>query len=134
MVFEIMNEGKATAASSYRGNSAIIQFLHIAPSVFVGGQKITVTCNLSFAGEAMACEARSVADGRREAKDIRVETYSNETGTHKGLFKKSITGKREGKKEEKKKAIDQKIGTISFVSGNPFVETTRGILHLYKEK
>ncbi|KAK6629916.1 hypothetical protein RUM43_003737 [Polyplax serrata] len=102
MVFEIMNEGKATAASSYRG-------------------------------EAMACEARSVADGRREAKDIRVETYSNETGTHKGLFKKSVTGKREGKKEDKKKAIDQKIGTISFVSGNPFVETTRGILHLYKE-
>lgn len=24
--------------------------------------------------------------------------------------------------------------SLSFISGNPFVETTRGILHLYKEK
>lgn len=89
-----------------------------------------------ISGEAMASETRSVAEGRREAKNLCVETFSSEKGLDKRLFKNSnLTVKHEiNTKKDKNKRLDGIIEIISFVSGNSFVETTRGILHLYKEK
>ncbi|KAL1453831.1 hypothetical protein WDU94_010142 [Cyamophila willieti] len=63
--------------------------------------------------------------GKREMKDLKVETFPMDSGAEKKketfepLFPSSIP--HEGEEE------------INFVSGNPFVEITKGILHLYKE-
>lgn len=76
----------------------------------------------------MASETKSIAKGRRGAKDLHVETYSKDFPGEKRLFKNSHL---EAIKIDKK---DEKSEIVSFISGNPFVESTRGILHLYKEK
>ncbi|KAI5700321.1 hypothetical protein M8J76_010709 [Diaphorina citri] len=63
--------------------------------------------------------------GKREMKDLKVETFPMSSGEDKKqekfepLFPSTIP--HEGEEE------------INFVSGNPFVEITKGILHLYKE-
>lgn len=82
----------------------------------------------------MANEAKSIIQGRREPKHLRVETYSSELGVDKGLFKQSNCKVKHEVKKEKVEKVDDIVDIISFVSGNPFVEITRGILHLYKEK
>uniref|UniRef100_A0A8D8ZKI0 BRCA1-associated protein n=1 Tax=Cacopsylla melanoneura TaxID=428564 RepID=A0A8D8ZKI0_9HEMI len=60
--------------------------------------------------------------GKREIKELKVETFPMDSGaqeTFEPLFTSCIP--HEGEEE------------INFVSGNPFVEITKGILHLYKE-
>ncbi|XKL64318.1 hypothetical protein PGB90_004404 [Kerria lacca] len=86
--------------------------------------------------------------GRRQVKDITIESYSDESLQSASLlqpenFKKdnkltksnltndiSSTTKDE---KTKNNVVDLRLEPITFVSGNPFVEITKGILHLYKE-
>lgn len=87
--------------------------------------------------------------GRRQVKDITIESYSDESLQSASLlqpenFKKdnkltksnltndiSSTTKDE---KTKNNVVDLRLEPITFVSGNPFVEITKGILHLYKEE
>ncbi|GLH00281.1 BRCA1-associated protein [Gryllus bimaculatus] len=86
--------------------------------------------------------------GRREMRDITIETYTNgKEGTSKLL---PISKNKDGNSASTKpKESESKIrrscepecaegsyksrDQISFISGNPFVEVTKGILHLFKE-
>lgn len=92
--------------------------------------------------------------GRRKSRELTVETYGRTDGTapveslidgnpkkleflkkpnikilsSKGLKKKNR--KQRNHEESTSKAAEQ----INFISGNPFVEVTKGVLHVYKEK
>ncbi|CAH0392002.1 unnamed protein product [Bemisia tabaci] len=78
--------------------------------------------------------------GRRKPQQITVESYQAEDEPTKALlgdsarpttsFDDSQSSKPQISKAEKCGGKDDQI---SFVSGNPFVEVTKGILHLYKE-
>ncbi|CRK90903.1 CLUMA_CG004592, isoform A [Clunio marinus] len=73
--------------------------------------------------------------GQREPKKIQIETYANVVSfdeievSEKGVLPKSS---REQTPLEDSAAIPEVPGEINFFSGNPFVEQTTGILHLYK--
>ncbi len=82
--------------------------------------------------------SRKKARGRRQTGEVTVETF---------LAKEENTGEKEKKGEESKSKESTPASTASsaesgketlgsqlnFVSGNPFVEVTKGVLHLYKE-
>lgn len=85
--------------------------------------------------------------GRRQVKDVSIETYTNKNSEPEPLLKKAQTTTKKEKcdksssskeynvveKDEKKNNIvDLREEPISFVSGNPYVEITKGVLHLYK--
>lgn len=91
--------------------------------------------------------------GRRQVKDVTIETYSStESSSATASLLKAETSKKEKPskksteekltsgcsvdKDEKTKSnvVDLRLEPITFVSGNPFVEVTKGILHLYKEE
>lgn len=103
---------------------------------------------------AMAAEndKARIMRGRREMRDITIETYSNgKDGSSKLLppGPKSKEKKNQNPTSAKSKEGDSKMrrscepegaeasykprDQISFISGNPFVEVTKGILHLFKE-
>jgi BRCA1-associated protein len=75
--------------------------------------------------------------GKREPKKIKIETYANVLSTDdseqidKGVLPKSS---REQTPLDEVQPIPEVPGEINFFSGNPFVEQTTGILHLYKNK
>lgn len=74
---------------------------------------------------------------RREVREYTVETYASvsENSVPKPLVSSSFL-KTETRPDNSDKPIskdDVSCDTVSFVSGNPFVEITKGILHLYKE-
>ncbi|KAL0274634.1 UNVERIFIED_CONTAM: hypothetical protein PYX00_002721 [Menopon gallinae] len=91
------------------------------------------------AAAATTSDSNSLIRGRREPRRYRVETYSKEASQDsKRLFPKELSYVRQGSSE--KEVCENDIATtseeedvVSFSSGNPFVEVTRGILHLYKE-
>lgn len=89
--------------------------------------------------------------GSREPSDISIETHSYPGDTfqpvlpyhtdQQGSSKQQLSSR--GNSEEKsvspcptqaKESNDMAINEINFMSGNPFVEVTKGILHLFKEK
>ena len=86
--------------------------------------------------------------GCREPRDITIETYSNAEEGPTPLLSQSSnksysTSRVNG--EESSASISQNSSSegaascnvsdqISFFSGNPFVEVTKGILHLFKEE
>jgi BRCA1-associated protein len=96
--------------------------------------------------------------GSREPQDITIETYSDPSEGPLPLLPQTQTSQTSSKSEptsrensEEKSCIstaaslsniDDFIGAaayntsdqINFISGNPFVEITKGILHLFKEK
>lgn len=83
--------------------------------------------------------------GRREPKDITVESFSNEGPTpllSRGNTTRSQTTSRPNSEESTFSNSNEAIGNtasampdqINFISGNPFVEVTKGILHLFKEE
>lgn len=99
--------------------------------------------------ESMA--ARKIR-GCREPRDITVETYANITEGPVALLSssssllssssKSYSSSRPNSEEKTLSNVDTIEATssstsqtdqINFISGNPFVEVTKGILHLYKE-
>lgn len=73
--------------------------------------------------------------GKRQPKPIQIETYANvvmsEDSEDKGVLPKSS---REQTPLDDIQPIPEVPGEISFFSGNPFVEKTTGILHLFKKK
>ncbi|XP_029174662.1 BRCA1-associated protein [Nylanderia fulva] len=90
--------------------------------------------------------------GCRETRDISVETYTNVTENPSRLLSSQSTSKshsssRSNSEETSFGNSNHNAGSgelsgatsntspdqISFISGNPFVEVTKGILHLYKE-
>lgn len=69
--------------------------------------------------------------GARESKTITVETYASVlTGpnTDTGILPTS------SRRSPPKSSTSEDSDTISFFCGNPLVEVTKGVLHLYKEK
>ncbi|XP_012535394.1 BRCA1-associated protein isoform X2 [Monomorium pharaonis] len=92
--------------------------------------------------------------GCREPRDINVETYTNvaettslllssqstskshsfsRTNSEETLFANSNHVANSGPKEITGAAACTSPDQINFISGNPFVEVTKGILHLFKE-
>lgn len=139
--FEVMNDeadSSTPSGSSFRGNgkygASKNTFVKLKDSQFF-------TADEAAAAEAAASDGSSLIRGRREPRRYRVETYSKEAGQDsKRLFPKELSSYvRQGSSE--KEACENDLGAtseegdvVSFSSGNPFVEVTRGILHLYKEK
>lgn len=91
--------------------------------------------------------------GCRESRDINVETYTNVTENTFPLLSSQSTSKshsssRSNSEETTFGNSNHAAGPgeincatsstspdqISFISGNPFVEVTKGILHLFKEE
>ena len=92
--------------------------------------------------------------GSRDPRDITIETYtdSNEKPlpllpqSHGSRASKSQSTSRENSEEKSSistsvadsskgaTACNVSADQINFISGNPFVEVTKGILHLFKEK
>lgn len=92
--------------------------------------------------------------GRRKSRELTVETYGRVDGTtpvvpliddnsKKNEFLKNPNSKPLNSKGSKKKKknkrnhyenISAAAEQINFISGNPFVEVSKGILHVYKEK
>lgn len=75
--------------------------------------------------------------GQRKPKKIQIETYANALVTEdsessdKGVLPKSS---REQTPLDDIQPIPDVPGELNFFSGNPFVEQTTGILHLFKKK
>lgn len=84
--------------------------------------------------------------GRRKSRELTVETYSRVDGTvpveplinensKKIEFLKKPNSKGLKKKNKNKRNNDGNAAEqINFISGNPFAEATKGVLHVYKEK
>lgn len=89
--------------------------------------------------------------GRRQVKEITIETYpSTENAESASLLKpegskKNSKCKKAGNASKtavatqpdemtKSNVVDLRLEPITFVSDNKFVEFTKGILHLYKEE
>lgn len=86
--------------------------------------------------------------GRRKSRELTVETYGRVDGTApveplidgnskkieflKKPNPKGINSK--GLRKKNKKRNHDAAEQINFISGNPFVEATKGVLHVYKEK
>lgn len=75
--------------------------------------------------------------GQRKPKKIQIETYANVVtaddpdSVEKGVLPKSS---REQTPLDEIQPIPEVPGELNFFSGNPFVEQTTGILHLFKKK
>lgn len=87
----------------------------------------------------MACR------GRRKSRELTVETYGRVDGTapvvplidghlNEIQFINKPSSKRLKKKNKNKQNEAKPAKHINFISGNPFVEVTKGVLHVYKEK
>ncbi|XP_041972371.1 BRCA1-associated protein [Aricia agestis] len=80
-----------------------------------------------------AKEQKKKDRGARESKTIVVETYASVLSgpnTEKGILPTS--SQKSGIDKKSKKSADDGE-TIGFFCGNPLVEVTKGVLHLYKE-
>lgn len=78
-----------------------------------------------------AKEQKKKDRGARESKTITVETYASVLigpNTDTGILP---TSSRRSPPED---SISEDEETINFFCGNPLVEVTKGVLHLYKEK
>lgn len=84
-----------------------------------------------FIIEDAAKEQKKKDRGERETKTITVETYASVLigpNTDTGILP---TSSRRSPPED---SVPEDGETISFFCGNPLVEVTKGVLHLYKEK
>jgi len=72
---------------------------------------------------------------RREVCEYTVETYAHKTDNSipKPLVASSYSKVDRKGQEPDQSSSKEDIDLVNFVSGNPFVEITKGILHLYKE-
>jgi BRCA1-associated protein len=96
--------------------------------------------------------------GRRKSRELTVETYGRVDGTapveslingnskkidflkkpnsqtnSKGSTSKGLKKKQKNKRNNVEN-VSNAAEQINFISGNPFVEVTKGVLHVYKEK
>uniref|UniRef100_T1J2K9 BRCA1-associated protein n=1 Tax=Strigamia maritima TaxID=126957 RepID=T1J2K9_STRMM len=80
-------------------------------------------------------ELEKIHRGRRHLHDITIETFTRTDPNSANSAASSRPSSKEAspvadvKNEKKQKFVNQ----VNFFSGNPFVEVTKGILHLYKE-
>lgn len=90
--------------------------------------------------------------GNRKPGEIVVETYTQGDGTWADMVSASLPTKKSSKtpskestpfskessrrstKESTPASFDDKSDHLNFISGNPFVEVTKGIIHLFKDK
>ncbi|KAF7268061.1 BRCA1-associated protein [Rhynchophorus ferrugineus] len=93
--------------------------------------------NGSQGAEALSqdTDVRQKNRGQRKARDISVETFPSRLEGHREDWGLLPISSREQTPLTEKTAIElaEDKGEIGFFSGNPFVEVTKGILHLYKE-
>lgn len=79
--------------------------------------------------------------GQRKPKKITIESYRNRlldggpapSDEYRGILPKS-SREQTPMDEVPPPAATEILGEINFFSGNPFVEVTKGILHLFKRK
>lgn len=77
------------------------------------------------------------AKDKRNRRDIKVETYASRLESARddwGLLPAHSRETTPHTEREQTEVIADEGGEIGFFSGNPFVEITKGILHLYKEE
>ncbi|XP_017774515.1 PREDICTED: BRCA1-associated protein [Nicrophorus vespilloides] len=91
--------------------------------------RLEVTGNKEVLG-AEAMDGNSKARGQRLARDISVETFPSKLESPRDDWGMIPAHSREA--TPKLDVLDEQT-EIGFFSGNPFVEITKGILHLYKE-
>jgi len=92
--------------------------------------------------------------GQRKSRELTVETYGRVDGTApveplieenskkieflKKPNVKVLNSKGSKKRNKNKQSHGENLSNaaeqINFISGNPFVEVTKGVLHVYKEK
>lgn len=72
--------------------------------------------------------------GQRKIRDISVETFPSRLESPRDDWGLLPLCSRETTPNDKNKESVEEKGEIGFFSGNPFVEVTKGILHLYKEE
>lgn len=81
--------------------------------------------------------------GQRKPKKIQIETYANVLNGDdktKGVLPKSKNSREQTPLNESStsdntcSSVQDTPSEVKFFSGNPFVEQTNGILHLYKKK
>jgi len=89
--------------------------------------------------------------GNRKPRDIVVETYTQGEGTWADMVSVSLPTKKSSKPSSKestpfsqskessrrstKESTPAEISDhVNFISGKPFVEVTKGIIHLFKDK
>jgi len=104
----------------------------------------------------MALDKRKIMScrGRRKSRELTVETYGRVDGAApveplidrnsknieflKKPNTKELNTKVSRKKHKNKRNHGENVSNaaeqINFISGNPFVEVTKGVLHVYKEK
>lgn len=73
--------------------------------------------------------------GQRNVRDISVETFPSRLENSRddwGLLPKC--SRENTPASDKSKEFSEEKSEIGFFSGNPFVEITKGILHLYKQE
>ncbi|XP_050443322.1 BRCA1-associated protein [Adelges cooleyi] len=83
------------------------------------------------------------ARGRRKSRELTVETYGHVNENVEPLvdeklkknefIKKPNTKALKKKNKNKNNSKENSAMQINFISGNPFVEVTKGVLHVYKE-
>lgn len=84
--------------------------------------------------EALDSTSKSAKD-KRNPHDITVETYPSRLESPRGDWGLLPEHSRETTSvKDKETAVVEDTDEIGFFSGNPFVEITKGILHLYKEE
>lgn len=80
------------------------------------------------------CTRQNVHNDQRQPRQITVESYSNNQmekgGEDKGILPLSSRETTPQTECQSSDYIDEK----GFFSGNPFVEVTKGIIHIYKKK
>lgn len=74
--------------------------------------------------------------GQRKPKNIQIETYANIVSGEeaKGVLPKSSREQTPLTETSEASSVPDTPNEVKFFSGNPFVEQTTGILHLYKKK
>lgn len=74
--------------------------------------------------------------GQRKLKVIKIESFSNNTNETVNEEKEGILppASRETTPLDDQANLSEYFDEKGFFSGNPFVEITKGIIHLYKKK
>ncbi|XP_050302453.1 BRCA1-associated protein [Anthonomus grandis grandis] len=92
---------------------------------------------VSEGAEALPQEAdnKQKNRGQRKVRDISVETFPSRLESPREDWGLLPFSSREQTPMTEKSTVElaENLGEIGFFSGNPFVEITKGILHLYKE-
>lgn len=98
--------------------------------------------NVKAEGAANVLANSRLTRGQRKPKSIRIDNYScseMEQSENRGLLPSSSRETTPMCSDEQgggvvTSAAEHRMDDIAFFSGNPFVEVTKGIIHMYKNK